>query len=178
MREGNRRTTLKERNKMRMLYWEGLNFSKIGRQVGRHHTTVMFWIKKDKDYRKKNHLLTIEQKKISTPAPVEKPQERDPNLCMVCDKPKLDKKWERSHVCGIACWAGNKENVSEKRSYIMHRAKNYAPRSTTTKDYEDSGRLDHGKIGQVINHRWLCKCGKSIGEERNECPICHFKKEK
>lgn len=100
---------------MLALYSQGISLAEIGRRMGRHHTSVKWWIDKVKkqgciiekvvrefpmDFlskikpkAKSKKQLEIERKEII----------KEQNLCVVCLGPK-EPGWENTNYCSLKCY--------------------------------------------------------------------------
>ena len=100
MRKKYKKSTKEEVEQMRRLYQEGFSLNAIGKRLKKHHTTILYWLKK-----KKNH---IPAKKLAT-VPLKKGEvkkiEPNPNACLNCPKLEKDPKWEKTRFCSLQCWA-------------------------------------------------------------------------
>lgn len=94
MKEGDKRSTREEVEKMRRLYKEGLSLKEIGRRMGRDRTTILYWIKKEGDYLPQR---TFFRKRL-------KRKKQNMNMCFQCKGSKNDLKWKKTNYCSLNCW--------------------------------------------------------------------------
>jgi len=112
MKQGNKKSTQAEVEKMVELYKNGVSYTEIGRQFGRDHTTIIYWVKKyikegkikvEKQCEKKAGLF-IERRGGARVMPKKK---IDPDICQWCQKKRredFDPVWRLTHFCCLKHW--------------------------------------------------------------------------
>lgn len=111
MKYGIKKSTLAEVQKMTELYQDGVSYTEIGRRFNKHHTTIMYWIRK---YIKEGK---IEVHKKEPVIPVMRIDRRggyrrvpgrmlEKDVCQWCGKKQgeFNPKWRITHFCCLKHW--------------------------------------------------------------------------
>lgn len=122
MKKNQKRLSLEKINKIKALYKKNWSYSKIGRFLRIHHTTVIYWVLRNfkitgkpisiskrafiirKKYKKRKPEPIIKVTKVKGKIEVKIKKEIDYNLCFKCQKEKTDEKWLKTHWCSLECF--------------------------------------------------------------------------
>ena len=97
-----KKSTPKEIQEMFNLYKQGISYRDIGKKLGKHHSTIIWHIKRGK-IPARTWLKRTRLKKPQLEKPKKEIIKLDRNLCIICKKQK-EKKWEKTLYCSMRCW--------------------------------------------------------------------------
>ena len=109
MNYGNKRSTIEQIEKMKQLHEEGLSSVEIGRKLGKDHSTILYWIKREKGYVpiKAGRRAEIQEEQQNS----DSAQNNQERICQVCKKIISDSKWELTNYCSLKCFGSSLEKI-------------------------------------------------------------------
>lgn len=128
MKQGNRRSTIKEVREMLKLRKNGMSYMKIAKRLGRDHTSVIYWIKKLESPKVSTHKSVSDRindgKVVICSHPIKNPLIKKVrktkkiidkrSICRVCRESKTDPKWLKTNFCSLECFG---------KSYVRRRTR-------------------------------------------------------
>jgi len=113
MKLGDNKSSPEAVKEMRKLYKKGYSLAEIGRKFGRDHSSIIYWMKKSKDYlpKRKPTIKKVREEKIVSPK-----KEIDLTKCQNCEGLKENPKFILTHFCGLKCW--DEANRGKERKWL------------------------------------------------------------